>query len=77
VELAGSHPGFAGRDELLAVVREGLLAADRAVIQAFNGMGPQFLPILTRQRDRAHDHGQTDRAALFEGLIQRASTERS
>jgi len=39
--------------------------------------GPQFLPILTRQRDHAHDHGQTDRATLFEGLIQRAETERS
>jgi hypothetical protein len=39
--------------------------------------GPQFLTILTRQRDHAHEHGQTDRAALFDGLIQRAETERS
>jgi site-specific recombinase XerD len=44
---------------------------------AYFRTGPQFLPILTRQRDHAHDHGQTDRAALFEGLIQRAETERS
>jgi len=34
----------------------------------------QFLPILTRQRDHARDHGQADRAALFDGLIQRAGT---
>jgi site-specific recombinase XerD len=32
----------------------------------------QFLPILTRQRDHARDHGQADRAALFDGLIHRA-----
>jgi site-specific recombinase XerD len=44
---------------------------------AYFRTGPQFLPILTRQRDHAHDHGQTDRATLFEGLIQRAETERS
>jgi hypothetical protein len=42
----------------------------------------QFLPILTRQRDHARDHGQNDRAELFDGLIQRtgtgpATTERS
>jgi len=37
----------------------------------------QFLPILTRQRDHARDHGQAARAALFDGLIQRAETERS
>jgi hypothetical protein len=36
--------------------------------------GTQFLPILTRQRDHARDHGQNDRAALFDGLIQRAGT---
>jgi site-specific recombinase XerD len=39
--------------------------------------GTQFLPILTRQRDHARDHGQADRAALFDGLIHRAETERS
>jgi site-specific recombinase XerD len=37
---------------------------------AYFRTGTQFLPILTRQRD----HGQTDRAALFNGLIQRAGT---
>jgi hypothetical protein len=42
----------------------------------------QFLPILTRQRDHARDDAQNDRAALFDGLIQRAgsrpaTTERS
>jgi site-specific recombinase XerD len=44
---------------------------------AYFRTGPQFLPILTRQRDHAHDHGQPDRAALFDGLIQRALAERS
>ena len=40
--------------------------------------GTEFLPILVRQRDHARDHGQADRAALFDGLIQRtAATERS
>jgi hypothetical protein len=29
----------------------------------------QFLPILTRQRDHAAEHGQTDRAELFDKLI--------
>jgi site-specific recombinase XerD len=45
---------------------------------AYFRTGPEFLPILTRQRDHAHDHGQADRAALFDGLIQRtAPTESS
>jgi site-specific recombinase XerD len=44
---------------------------------AYFRTGPQFLPILTRQRDHARDHGQNDRAVLFDGLIQRAETERS
>jgi site-specific recombinase XerD len=49
---------------------------------AYFRTGTQFLPILTRQRDHARDHGQNDRAALFDGLIQRAeagpaTTERS
>jgi site-specific recombinase XerD len=39
---------------------------------AFFRTGPEFLPILTRQRDHARDHGQADRAALFDGLIHRA-----
>ncbi|HXZ72529.1 MAG TPA: hypothetical protein VEH31_16880 [Streptosporangiaceae bacterium] len=41
---------------------------------AYFRTGTEFLPILTRQRD----HGQTDWAALFDGLIRRtAATERS
>ena len=49
---------------------------------AYFRTGTEFLPILTRQRDHARDHGQADRAALFDGLIQRAeagpaTTERS
>ncbi len=44
---------------------------------AYFRTGPQFLPILTRQRDHARDHGQPDRAALFDGLITRVETERS
>ena len=44
---------------------------------AYFRTGTEFLPILVRQRDHARDHGQADRAALFDGLIQRASNERS
>jgi site-specific recombinase XerD len=44
---------------------------------AYFRTGTQFLPILTRQRDHARDHGQAERATLFDGLIQRAQTERS
>jgi site-specific recombinase XerD len=44
---------------------------------AYFRTGTQFLPILTRQRDHARDHGQADRATLFDELIQRAQTERS
>ena len=44
---------------------------------AYFRTGTEFLPILVRQRDHARDHGQADRAALFDGLIQRAETERS
>jgi site-specific recombinase XerD len=49
---------------------------------AYFRTGTEFLPILTRQRDHARDHGQSDRATLFDGLIQRAeagpaTTERS
>jgi hypothetical protein len=35
----------------------------------------EFLPILTRQRDHARDHGQTERAALFIELIRRVDAE--
>ena len=41
---------------------------------AYFRTGTEFLPILVRQRDHARDHGQTDRAALFDGLIQHAQT---
>jgi site-specific recombinase XerD len=44
---------------------------------AYFRTGTQFLPILTRQRDHARDHGQAERATLFDELIQRAQTERS
>ena len=41
---------------------------------AYFRTGTEFLPILIRQRD----HAQADRAALFDGLIQRtAATERN
>jgi site-specific recombinase XerD len=35
----------------------------------------QFLPILTRQRDHARQRGQTERAALFDGLIRRVDAD--
>jgi len=49
---------------------------------AYFRTGTEFLPVLVRQRDHARDHSQADRAALFDGLIQRAgagpaTTERS
>jgi hypothetical protein len=36
--------------------------------------GPEFIPVLLRQRDHARDHQQPDRADLFDGLITRART---
>jgi hypothetical protein len=44
---------------------------------AYFRTGTEFLRVLVRQRDHARDHGQADRAALFDGLIPRAETERS
>ena len=44
---------------------------------AYFRTGTEFLPILTRQRDHARDHGQPERAALSGGLIQHTKTERS
>ena len=44
---------------------------------AYFRTGSEFLPVLIRQRDHARDHGQTDRAALFDGLIQRADRKTS
>jgi site-specific recombinase XerD len=37
---------------------------------AYFRTGPEFLPILTRQRDHAREHGQADRAELFTTIIQ-------
>ena len=37
--LPARNVGFTGRDGLLVAVRERLLAGDRAVVQAFQGMG--------------------------------------
>ncbi|HEV2259697.1 MAG TPA: FxSxx-COOH system tetratricopeptide repeat protein [Streptosporangiaceae bacterium] len=37
--IPARNPGFTGRDRLLAAVRERLVAGDRAVVQAFQGMG--------------------------------------
>lgn len=36
--------------------------------------GPEFVPVLLRQRDHARDHHQPDRAELFDNLIQRAES---
>ena len=37
--IPARNPGFTGRDGLLVAVRERLLAGDRAVVQALQGMG--------------------------------------
>ena len=37
--LPARNPGFTGRDGLLVAVRERLVAGDKAVVQAFQGMG--------------------------------------
>jgi hypothetical protein len=37
--------------------------------------GPEFVPVLIRQRDHAHKHGQNERADLFDRLLQRVETE--
>jgi site-specific recombinase XerD len=44
---------------------------------AYFRTGTEFLPVLVRQRDHARSHGQAERAALFDGLIQRTETGRS
>ena len=41
---------------------------------AYFDTGPEFMPVLLRQRDHAHDHQQPDRATLYDQLIQRAGT---
>lgn len=39
---------------------------------AYFDTGPEFVPVLLRQRDHAHTHHQTDRAHLYNTLITRA-----
>jgi site-specific recombinase XerD len=39
--------------------------------------GTEFVPVLLRQRDHARDHGQTDRAALFDSLLNRVNEDPS
>jgi site-specific recombinase XerD len=41
---------------------------------AYFATGPEFVPVLIRQRDHARDRDQTDRAELFDTLINRAGT---
>jgi hypothetical protein len=36
---------------------------------AYYRTGPEFVPVLLRQRDHARKNGQTDRAELFESLV--------
>ena len=38
---------------------------------AYFRTGPEFVPVLIRQRDHARERGQTDRAALFDDLVNR------
>ncbi|HTU38668.1 MAG TPA: site-specific integrase [Acidimicrobiales bacterium] len=40
---------------------------------AYFETGPEFVPVLLRQRDHAKDQGQTERARLFETLVSQAS----
>jgi len=39
---------------------------------AYFKTGPEFVPVLLRQRDHAREHGQPDRAALYDNLITQA-----
>jgi site-specific recombinase XerD len=41
---------------------------------AYYDTGPEFVPVLLRQRDHAHTHGQPERAALYDTLIEQAGT---
>ena len=41
---------------------------------AYFDTGPEFVPVLLRQRDHARTHQQPDRANLFDNLIERAET---
>lgn len=40
---------------------------------AYFQTGPEFVPVLIRQRDHARDHDQPDRAALFDGLLEQVT----
>jgi hypothetical protein len=42
---------------------------------AYFRTGPEFVPVLLRQRDHARDHHQPDRAALCDDLLERVSRE--
>ena len=39
---------------------------------AYFKTGPEFVPVLLRQRDHARDQGDASRTALFDGLLTRA-----
>jgi site-specific recombinase XerD len=41
---------------------------------AYFDTGPEFIPVLLRQRDHAHTHHQPERASLYNNLIERAGT---
>ena len=41
---------------------------------AYFQTGPEFVPVILRQRDHARDHHQPDRVALFDGLLERSRT---
>ena len=41
---------------------------------AYFATGPEFVPVLLRQRDHARERHQTDRADLFDTLIEQAGT---
>src|SRR5690606_26875028 len=40
---------------------------------AYFDAGPEFTPVLLRQRDHARDHHQPDRQAIFDGLLERVA----
>ena len=40
---------------------------------AYFRTGPEFVPVLLRQRDHARENGQSERAQLFDGLVTRIS----
>jgi site-specific recombinase XerD len=38
---------------------------------AYFQTGPEFIPVILRQRDHARDHNQPDRQALYDGILQK------